>query len=293
MIKTLFLTIEEIQEYLTVDVSSDIDTFLPYIKQAEKYTTEIIGRKLHADLLTVVHDDNDDEKLKELLDYVRLPLSYFGYFLSIDFLNINVGDAGFTVIETTSLAPASKHRVDAFRNSVELSANDGLERLLEYLEDNLASYPEWKISKAYSFNKQFFINNAREFKEAVHIEVSRLDFLNLKPYIFKSEQSEIIPAICHLLFNRLKTEIKSGNISENNLYLLTNFIRPAICYNALFYQDNKKDDLKLEAVRRIELLRRYLEENSDNYPDYKISNCYSGEPDASTYNSDESGIYFM
>lgn len=292
MKKLLFKSIDEIKEYITVDISSDFDTIYPYVPQAEVELKKIIGEAVYKDLLTVVHDGNDDENLKELLEYVREPLAYFTYFISVDFMMVNVGDTGLTVTSSNSVVPASDKKIEIFRNALQKSANSGLELLLNYLENNSESFPKWKLSNAYSYNKLFFINNATELNLAIYKEVTRLDFLNLKPHLFKSEESEIAPAICRNLFDELKLQIKEQNISAPNKLLLDNYIRPAVCYSALQEFDKEKyKGYKQEAARRIELLRRFLEDNEDNYFKYKDSDCYSGKSDFQAVNSADKGIF--
>lgn len=295
MIKTLFTTIDQIQDYLTVDISSNSKTILPYMKQAEKYTTEIIGKALHADLLEVVHGTNDEEKLKDLLEVVRLPLANFGYFLAIDKLNVNVGEKGFTVSNNQNLAPASQWRVDNFRESVKQSGYDGIEDLIEFLEDNAKHYPKWTQSKAYSFNKQFFVNNANEFDQAIKTEISRVKFLELKPYIHQVERAEIIKSISTGLFRQLKEQIKANNLTTDNKYLLEEYIRPAICYMAASRMKEGFKDIQFlegEASRYIEEMRNFLNENADKYTEYKLSDCYEDPTiEVEEINNEDSGLF--
>ncbi|NHZ84413.1 MAG: hypothetical protein GWP19_00850 [Planctomycetia bacterium] len=292
-IKTLFTTIEQIQDYITVDVSSNERTILPYMLQAEKFTTEIVGKALRADLIEVVHGNNDEEKLKDLLKIVRLPLANFGYMLATEKMNVNVGEKGFTVTENQNLAPASQWRVDNFRESVKQSGYDGLEDLLEFLEDNVKHYPHWEMSKAYSFNKQFFINNAEEFKTAIKKEITRVKFLNLKPFIHQIERSYIRKTTCPRLFDVIKNEILGGKVSPNNLKLLNEYIRPAVCYLALDKKE-ENENWELEGIGYVEELQDFLNNNADNYPDYKISNCHKDPTvEVEEKNNEDSGFYIF
>lgn len=292
-IQTLFTTIAEIQEYITVDIGSNTRTILPYIKQAEKYTTEIIGRTLHQKLLEVAQGTSSVQKYVDLLDKVRLPLANFGYMLAIAKLNVNVGEKGFTVTETQNLAPASQWRVDAFKEAVELSGNDGLEQLIIYLEENVKYYPEWKQSRAYSYNKQFFINNAEEFNTTVKNDITRIKFLKLKPFIHIIEQAEIKKAISRAFFDELKKQILNNNVSNKNKTLLNEYIRPCVCY--LAYDKLHESGLefaKLEGTRYLEEMRNHLDENPDDYPIYKTSSCYVDPTSFKTeINNEDSGLF--
>jgi len=292
--QNLFTSIDEIREYITVDISSDYRTISPYVTQAQKYTTEIIGKQLHGLLIDVVHNNNDTERLKELLKIVRLPLARFAYMLAISELNVNVSERGFTIAVDNNLEPASKWRIDEFRTSISDSAYDGLEILIEYLEDNTTVFPEWKLSKSFSFQNQFFVNNAKELNETVFIEIKRLDFLNLKQFIFQVEQSIVKPVISVELFNEIKTQILNQNISETNDYILKNYIKAAVCYHAI---DKKtpNENYRLEGTRLLEQLRIYLNNNASSYPLYLNSDCYSEPATALSFsvNNEQNGFIVL
>jgi len=293
MTKTLFTSIAEIKDYISADISSDIRTILPYVKQAEKYVVDIIGSALYDDLISVVHHNNDQEKLKDLLVKVRLPLANFAYFLAIAKLNVNVGDTGFTVTVSSSLEPASEWRVKDFRNSVENSGNDALEELIEFLETNKKHYPKWTQSKAYSFQKKFFINNAKEMNDSVYLEIKRIDFLKLKQYIFQTEQSDILPYLGMRFFGKLKAEMFSDKLIDDNLFIVNNFIRPALCY-LTFHKQQPNENYRLEGARYLAQLQEYLDSNASKFPDYIISDNYTDPTIAKvSINSATSGLYVM
>jgi len=391
---TIFKEIEQLRDFITIDVSSDLSVIMPYLKQAEKYVRNIVGDELFDQLINFVNGEvpityqfeeesitgypmnavtnydsivgltniNDilftayyedingtniiasqknssgnnnaifhgsshllgefniyennqsgvhgtltlnqhanmgvwnwkvkiipsqNPNIEELLPYCQLALANFGYWLAIDKLNVNVGNAGITVASTASLVPASKERIDRLRESVKQSGYDALEEIIKFLEKNIDNYPEWKDSDAYSYNKQFFINNADEFYKTIHKQITRLQFLAIKEFIALAE-IEIKGVVCVDLFTELKTQILSGEISDPNKVLLEN-IQPAVCYLSLNKQ-NEDTLYKNEAARLIETLRLFLNANAEDYPLYLDSNCYSSTIKADL-NSDESGVF--
>lgn len=289
-IKTIFKTIDQVQEFITIDISSDINTILPYIKQAEKFITEIIGTPLLNQLLEHVHEDGEDNNLNDLLTYARLPLINFAYMIGGEKLSVNIGENGITTTEVQNLSPAEEWRMKGLTKSFASAGYDGLEDLLKFLEDNAKSYPKWQQSKAYSYNKQFFINNAKDVNDSIFIDIRRIDFLKLKPFIFQVEQSEIIPTISRRYFNQLKAEILENNISSENAIVLNTYIKPAVCYHALGLYE-KNDVYKLEGTKYVEELKDFLNENADNYFYYKDSDCYEEPGTAEDINDEDSGFY--
>lgn len=289
--KILFTSIEEINDYITVDISSNIKTLKPYIKQADKYIINITGRTLFDKLLAVVNDNLDEEKYKELLSYVRMPLANYAYYLAIAKLNINVGETGFTVSVGSNLEPASKWRIDDFKESVTLSAEDGLEELLQYLEKYKSHYPEWQESINYSYNTEYFVNNTKDFYDATRIELKRIEFIKLKKFIYQIEQSEIIPAICRRFFDELKLALKQGNLSQDNALIITIYLKPIEAYLA-YWKHTEDINAKSEGERLLRELRDYLNSHADSYFAYKNSNCYE-EQINNDINDTESGFYIM
>lgn len=270
---SIFKDIQQLRDYITVDISSTLDTIAPYLKQAEKFVREITGDELFDLLIPYVENQEPgDARLDKLLPYCRLALANFGYMLAIDKLNVNVGQTGITVTVSNNLEPASQWRVDAFKQNLESTGYSALEGLIKFLEENRTDFPEWVSSDAYSYQKKFFVNNASEFKQYTEINISRLDFLKLKKFI-KLAEIEIQGILCNDLFYEIKQEFKDESISANNQKLLE-WILPAVCYSAL----NKQEENELyrnEANRLKESLRIYLNRNADTYPLYKNSECYS------------------
>lgn len=285
--KTIFKEIAELRNFITIDVSSDLSVIMPYLKQAEKYVRDIIGDTLFDMLVEFVQDETTSEVLTKLLPYCQLALANFGYFLAIDKLNVNVGNAGITVASTSSLVPASKERIDRLRESVELSGYDALEELIKFLEKNISDYPEWKDSEAYSYNKQFFINNADDFYKTIHKQITRLQFLSMKEFIALAE-IKIKGVVCSELFEELKAQILSEEISNANKILLED-IKPAICYLSIDFQ-SENPLARNEANCRMETLRLFLNANAEDYPLYLNSTCYSSTL-KSDLNDEESGLF--
>jgi len=290
---TIFKDIEQLRNFITIDISSDLDVVLPYLKQAEKYVKNICGDELFAlasEYVNQIVEENQepevDETLDLLLPYLQLPLANFGYLLAIDKLNVNVGNTGITVTVSNNLEPASSWRIDRLKENLTAAGYDALEDLIKFLEKNKEQYPDWQTSEAYSYNKQFFINNADEFYKSIHKQITRIEFLNLKEFIALAE-IEVLGIVGNELFEILKAEVLSGEISEVNLKLMR-FIKPAVCFLSLTKQ--KENQLySFESSRLLENLKIYLDKNALDFPEYLNSTCYStSKPD---YNSDESGLF--
>lgn len=236
---TLFLTIEELRLFITVDISSRIETVKPYLLEAKKFIVDIIGQTTYTELLEYYNDTEatPDEALDALLPYVQLPLANFAYMLGIHKLFVQVGETGLVRSETSSFTPASLQEIEVMKKAFASSGYNALEELILFINANEADYPD---AYAHLFAKRFIVNCATEMNNLIFVEVTNLDFLDMKKIINLIEQNTIRETLGTNLFATIKEEIASGTISEANQAILDNYISPAVAH--LAYAKWKKDD---------------------------------------------------
>ena len=238
---TFFLTIEEIREYVTVDISSRFETVKPYLLEAKKFIHEILGEDTYTELLDYYNEtgyaDPSDEELDALLPYVQRPLANFAYMLGAHKLFIQVGETGLVRSETSSFAPASLQEIEVLKKSFASSGYNALEELILFIEDNPEDYPD---AFDHLFAKRFIVNCATEMNDLIFAEVTNLDFLDMKKIINLIENNEIKETLGETLFDAIKVEIAEDDISEADEAILAGYIRPAVAH--LAYGKWKKDD---------------------------------------------------
>jgi len=323
----LFKTIAEIKEHLAVNLASNINSLLPYIKRAEsKYIISVLGKDQYKDLMSWYHQDSGsssssgsgipltENEQQDLLEKVQEPLANLAYLLYIPMGNVQASDGGFTVMETTNKKIASQYRIEDLKKSFREAGHEGIDTLLEFLEDNADTYNLWKSSSAYTVFKQFFINTAGDFSEYYNISSSRLTFLAMKSTMKKIEEFEIRQVISKALFDKIKAEI-AGTLSADNQTLLDDYIKPAVAHltiaraaidlpvavtdSGLFIgsivgekisQKKKAPDPNISALigaaqrdgqAYIEQMERFLNDNPDKYPEYKASDIFDDADNAS------------
>jgi len=245
--KYIIKTIEELQKYASLDISSRIETMQPYLKQAEKEVLPLLGSAYYQQVLAAYDSDILTEIEAAILPYIQHPIALFAYWYAVPNLNLNVGESGFTVASNANFEPASQWRVDQFRESIEQSAHDALEMLMEFIEDNSGTYA---VAFDHAFQKRFFVNSATEVNELVHTELRRIDFFKRKKDMFVIEQQNLRPVLGLTTFNALKTAYKAGTLSEVQQTLVDDFIRPAAAM--LFIPDDEK--MRMEGQRTLEML---------------------------------------
>ncbi len=264
----------EINSFLTVDASFDFNTVLPYIEIAEEDLIRILGQSLF-DLLNSYYNETDPNPvtvLDSLLTFAQRPVVYFAFLKGLDMFNVNIGNLGIGVVHNTNLAPASEKRVENLRSSITERAYDSLEYLLKFLEDNVADYPLWEASDAYTYQYEYLINSARQFDELYKINRSRLTFLEYRPIMADVELLQIFPVVSKEFCDELKTQIKADTVSVANNVILPLLQKALAYFTASYFNTDVK--LKTIADSYVMMAKTIIDTTPANYPTYAASSVY-------------------
>jgi len=278
----LFKTIQEIQQYIKVNVTSNVGSIIPFVKTAqEKYLRKYLGEDLLKKLDDYFNAENEttDEKLDALLPYVQSPLTKFAYYLAIPNFDVQINEGGFAVVSNGNLAPASKDRVQALRDSMLQLAYEDIETLLRFLEKNKADYDDWTSSDAYTIATNLLINSGEEFDKFVNIEQSRLKYQELRQTIENIEILQIEPIISKELSDEIKEEVKDDDISEENEKILTLLKRSVANLTWCDYLGDKPEATRFKRLGEHYLseVKKILDNNIADYPLYEASDSYDSE----------------
>jgi hypothetical protein len=331
----LITTLDELKAYLPASLTFNIADLKPYIKRAEErfiipFLSKAQYDDLHAAYMASIATvpvalSSDDSAL---LDKVRAPLANFAFFLYVPFAQVQFDSSGVRVSVTENQKPANKDQIEKLIESFSNGGYEGTDQLLDFLEENKATYTLWAASSSYTEFKELFINTTDQFGESVFISPStgnsRRTFLSLRPVMKKIEDFFIKPVTGKELFDQIKTQIASGTISANNQTLL-DMIRPAVANLTIakaiannsvvlteqgisVYNHSEGFDaagagplslLKNQSAEDgqtyVKQLRDYLYANVSTYPLFEASSAYeSGGTDVFTNDPDStSKIYFI
>ena len=234
----LFISIQEIRNYISVDANTDFNNIRPYVEKAQQeFIQPALGSTLY-NALVADHNTNQDnvtnmtQALLDLLLVVRGPLACLSYFLGINIIGVNIGDIGIQVQGGNNSEPAPRWKFENLRNSWLDCGEKGIEALLKFLESNSASYPDWVNSGANTAN-QGFVPTAEIASRYIAINSSRRLFLRLKPYIHDVEEKVIRKAICDDHYAVLIGEMQAGVFTGKN-EALRDKIRPIVAKKALY-----------------------------------------------------------
>ena len=186
----MILTIENIKEYLPLNSIEDGTLYEKFeIRALYKYLPKYMGDALVEiiyDFGTPAEDsvsselDPDTEDMVRLIDALKPVLANLTILESIPQFNLVATGYGFGIVSNPNQAPASMDRVRDLKDSCLQAANDGLDRLLMFLENHADKYTKWNKS---CINTGSLIPSAAVYDQFIDINCSRRRFVDLKRHI--------------------------------------------------------------------------------------------------------------
>lgn len=238
----LLRSIEELRQYIPVDVNMNFATVSPAVEEAE----ELFIKQLLGEYFPVYEGLYDTyytglptaptEPLKSLMPYVQRALAYYAMFLSVENIGVNVGDIGIQQQSGQNSQAAPRWKVRALQLSYLLKADRFADDLLEFLEENasVSLYQEWfadivantKMSGA-------IVYSTKIASQYIDINESRRVFLRLKKRIKEIEEYDVRKLVCQNQFDELLTQIRTGSTTSENARLLA-VLEPYISKRSLY-----------------------------------------------------------
>lgn len=232
---------EEVKSFIPVSVNSDFDSLQPFIEMAEAELIEpMLGFALYANLLAYYANSEvtgewigtNHLKWKELLIKVQRALINLAYWLGYDLLNISMDASGFHREENESRKGLYRYQEDNVKASFRNSGFNGLDKVLTYLDENIAVFADFKSSANYTIRKASFVPDTTSFNKIYFIDSSRLVFLKFQRFIDQAEDFEIQSILGTALYTRVKAEMIKDTPDADVLSLCTH-VQKVVVYLAV------------------------------------------------------------
>ena len=301
----LFKDITEFKKYVSVNTNLEIDSIAPSISYAiDMYIIPAVGEAQLSTLEVAYNANSLTPSQTYLLEKIQPALANFSFYEYIPMAEVQVSESGIIRHENNQYKTAYQNQVKTLRQTTKEVAYNYVEALLEFLEGNEASFPQWVSSSAYTKNKQLFINTAREFEKHYPIMRGRETFRTLIPVINDVECFYILPAIGQGFFDYLKGKILNKDNFPFQEAMALNLIRKALSNfaiaeasqqgwvkfvsNGVVFQEQKTAGFEVEEktakneqisikIRKaeeighkyIDKLKSYLNDNISDFPSYE------------------------
>lgn len=271
----MIITLEEYKQFLPLQTIQNYNATITESHETRalyKWITKYLGAEL-------VEKLSDNLMPDDLLFKVKPALANFAYLEALPFLNLVLTGSGFGIISNPNMAPASTDRIRALAAGLLEAANNFLDTMLLFLEENTGDYPEWNKC---SLNTGSIITTADEFDDRLKINNSRVTFINLIPHIKAAETLKI----SNILSDEFLAELILGN--DVNVKTLVQSSVAYWAWNNMLNAKNKSDNPVLlyaqkemnvpqslsagksvEAAEYMAQAISYLNRNLDSYPTYK------------------------
>lgn len=311
----LLNSVEDLISYLGRAVmSATTDEFLkPYIAQANEDVFEkAFGAEFMAHLDLMHADLNASPEYKTLIGKVQRSLAWFAYLGYLPYAIGNDGDNGLMELATENSQPVRIGVLDKRIRETEKNAVNSLESVLQYLENNLNAFVEYRDSDTAKETRALFVPSATVMSEFLpQVSENFRLFLNIKPYVKLAERDYFLPRMGKLQYERLKTALKDRTLTPEETEFLFN-VRRALAHTAYWlalpnmqfvllsngnirilsdfdgiYNSKAPDqETVLSMIRSAEseakkwqnALRAYLTRNLDKFPLYAESQAAKAQP---------------
>jgi len=301
----------EFKKYASaVDGQMEMVSLESYIQEALSFILQVVDQDTLEALSFYYKNNTLTGALEELLPYVQKPLADFAIYQWINRGNVRLNDKGITMSMTDQEKPAFQYMTNDLKDEQLESGYNGLEKLQQFLEANISSYPSWAASSKSTLSNKYYIKSAAEFSSYVNIDNSRRTFTALFPLMQNAEFMCIEKHIGAAQSSALKSSYYSGFTTAEITNAVEKYIRPAFAryviadainklpiitradsilvkeYEA--YSDVNKAQRKPDKELLISLKNAYIDE-ANNYMAELIIYMDSNDPETNfpLYNTDK------
>ena len=148
MAYVLFISEPKLKESTAINLNVDVNLLLPYVRQAQKlYVEPKLGTKLTDKLKAEIQAGTLSGAYKTLVDdYIGDMLPNWAFYHAIPFLRFKI-ENGNIFSKTSETGDAiSTEQAQHLREEVSNTAQYYTERMIEYVTNNLSSFPEYSTN---------------------------------------------------------------------------------------------------------------------------------------------------
>lgn len=227
----LISKIAELQQYLPVQMTSDIEVVLPFLVNATSaHLLPSIGKEQY-DVLTSAYktagkniDAIEDETIKEAVIRSQAVIANLGYFYAVPVLSVKIGNAGIQIFSSETTKQAFNWQVDDLKKSLLELGFGALEHLMVYLHEEIDGFPQYAASAGYQASQQLLIRDARDFSKHFNIADSRYVYSTIV-YIMRRVEIQSAQKLFSVKFYR---SLKEPELPDAKQILVDEYVKPGL-----------------------------------------------------------------
>lgn len=227
----IITTIDEVQAYLPVQMTSHFDVIDPFINSAERaHLKRLIGKEQLLVLITAYESAGkivsaiDDTEIKEAVKLAQKVVTALGYYAALPVLAVKIGSSGIQVFSNTDTKQAFNWQVDDVKKSLVDLGYGAIEDLLMLMDETPDKFPEYISSEQYISAEQFLIESAVDFNQYFNINRSRFIFQSISYLMLRIENQTVKKLYGSVFFDSLKEDNPTGKYK----ILANEYLKPGI-----------------------------------------------------------------
>jgi hypothetical protein len=181
MAYVLFISENKLKDSTAITGNVDVEFILPYLKVAQKKHIErVLGTDLFEKLQSDISGSTLSGVYQTLVDnYIQDALVHWAFFECIPFLRYKVMNNNIVQKTAENSVPLTREEATDLREEVRNTAEFYTERLIDYIKNNTASYPEYSTNTGadVSPSKNAFYSGMNLEKVRDRQEITLRDFL--------------------------------------------------------------------------------------------------------------------
>ena len=154
MAYVLFISEEKLKDSTAINLNVDVNLLLPYVRQAQKlYVETKLGTELTEALKTKIIAGSLAGAYKTLVDeYIGDMLPNWAFYHAIPFLRFKIENGNIYSKTSETGTALSTEEAQHLREEVRNTAEYYTERLIDYVKNNLSSFPEYSQNSGSDVN---------------------------------------------------------------------------------------------------------------------------------------------
>lgn len=172
----------------------------------DKIVTKLIEIYNSVTDISTIKEDATDKNLK-LLYLAQRSNAFLAFWYDYDEFQVLIADSGVKRQESEQAKTPYKYQEQNLKAGWKNKGFDALDKLLYFLENNLADFSEFKESDCYTQTLNSIVRNTSEVNNYYTINQSRIIFLRLKTHFRVIEDTLIAPRLGYEFYDRFKEEI--------------------------------------------------------------------------------------
>ena len=154
MAYVLFISEEKLKDSTAINLNVDVNLLLPYVRQAQKlYVEPKLGTDLYEKLKSEITAGTLAGAYKTLVDdYIGDMLPNWAFYHAITFLRFKIENGNIYSKTSETGTALSTEEAQHLREEVRNTAEYYTERMIDYVTNNTASFPEYSTNSGSDVN---------------------------------------------------------------------------------------------------------------------------------------------